>query len=84
MLSELEVPNEYDRDAGIKAIIELQKVAGVIESEEKAAKGWDAMTPEQKSSTVWMHGLLFPKEKGKFGHNQYVAVVHRYQEDGNK
>lgn len=40
-----------DEEEGIKAIIALQAMAGVQESEEKARKGWNSMNDIAKQST---------------------------------
>jgi hypothetical protein len=48
----------YEREQGIQAIIELQLMAGITESEEKASKGWDAMRDSEKESTTKAHQMF--------------------------
>lgn len=52
-----------DREAGINAIIALQAMGGIVESREKAEKGWDAMTPREQQQTMAAYQLFGPKEK---------------------
>ncbi len=54
---------EKRRAQGIKTIIALQKMGGVEESEENAAKGWDAMTEADRDNTFAAARALLPEEK---------------------
>lgn len=47
------------RERGIKAIIDLQSIAGIEETVLDAAAGWDAMSTEEREHTLNMHALLF-------------------------
>ncbi len=46
------------RQDGIQAIIDLQALAGVEESKEKAEAGWDAMSLEQQEQTILAHKMM--------------------------
>lgn len=48
----------YDRDLGIRAIQALQAVAGIDEPYEKAAKGWDGMSVNQRLQTTLAHLIV--------------------------
>lgn len=48
----------YSRDEGIQAIIELQALAGIAESPEKAGLGWDGMSPTQRLTTENVHRVV--------------------------
>jgi hypothetical protein len=52
-----------EESEGIKAIIFLQKYAGIDESHEKARQGWRSMTIEQRNQTMVVYSILKPKEK---------------------
>lgn len=41
-----------NREDGIKAIIELQAFAGITETPEQAAQGWDSMSDDVKEQTM--------------------------------
>jgi hypothetical protein len=43
---------EFDEEAGIKAIIMLQAMAGINESREDALKGWRKMSDSEKENTM--------------------------------
>jgi hypothetical protein len=47
---------------GIKAIIELQALAGITETEEQAAAGWLAMNDREKAKTLSVHRMLCKKQ----------------------
>ena len=57
---------EYSEKEGIQAIIDLQKMAGITETEEQAKVGWRKMTARDKKSTERAHKLFC----GKGGTNQ--------------
>jgi len=46
---------------GIKAIIFLQSMAGIEETEEQATKGWNSMAQWEKESTEKAYKLFAPK-----------------------
>ena len=48
----------YPRKQGIKAIIDLQAMAGITEPIEKATKEWDNFTKEDKLQTTLAHKTL--------------------------
>ena len=53
-------------EKGIKAIIDLQKTAGIIETEEQAKKGWNAMSEHAKTQTELAHRSVcggFPEDE---------------------
>jgi len=53
-------------EQGIKAIIALQAVAGITETEEKAKKGWDSFSESGKKQTELAHKIVcggFPEEE---------------------
>ena len=56
---------EYDREAGIQAIIGLQKMAGVAEPRERAERNWDAFSDHDKENTLAAADLFIPKEEAK-------------------
>ncbi len=45
-------------ESGIEAIIWLQKLANIEETEEQAREGWNAMNEEEKASTLAIFHLL--------------------------
>lgn len=49
-----------EREAGVRAIIDLQGVLGIVETEEKARAGWLAMTLEDREQTMRAHETCFP------------------------
>ena len=53
-------------EKGIKAIIDLQKTAGIIETEEQAKKGWNSMSEHAKTQTELAHRAVcggFPEDE---------------------
>lgn len=53
-------------EQGIKAIIALQKIAGITESEEHAKRGWSKLDDYAKEQTEIAHKIMcggFPKEE---------------------
>lgn len=54
------VEGEVSEAEGIKAIIDLQDFAGVIETEEQARAGWQAMDAGERAHTIRMHKLFCP------------------------
>jgi hypothetical protein len=42
----------FDREAGIKAIIALQKLTSIDETREQAEAGWDGMSEPEKRTTM--------------------------------
>lgn len=48
---------------GIKAIIALQAMAGITESEEDAKKGWQSMSKYERDITLSAYRMFAPKEK---------------------
>lgn len=47
-----------DEQKGIEAIIFLQSLAGIEESEEDARKGWRSLTDMQKRSTMQTYSMM--------------------------
>lgn len=43
---------------GIKAIIALQAVAGIVESEEQAKEGWNGFSDYEKANTEAAHIVM--------------------------
>lgn len=50
-----------DREAGIKAIIELQALVGIAEPYDVAAENWDNFTNAEKTTTLNVHKLMCPQ-----------------------
>jgi len=48
-------------EEGIKAIIHLQKIAGIEEAEERARKAWNTFTDEEKEQTNIAYNMLIRK-----------------------
>ena len=53
--------NENDEQAGVKAIIALQALIGIEETEEQAKLGWANMSAHEKESTIQIHKRLCTK-----------------------
>ena len=56
-----------EEQEGIKAIIALQKIAGIDEPEEKARKNWRSFSERNKETTMAAYQVLFgggDKESG--------------------
>lgn len=47
-----QVIKKDEEQEGVKAIIALQKSAGITETEEQARRGWKSMTPHQREQTL--------------------------------
>lgn len=47
-----------DREQGIAAVIGLQKLEGIDETQESAAAGWEAMTPADQRFTLAMFSVV--------------------------
>lgn len=47
-----------DEQEGIKAVIYLQSLAGIEESEEDAKAGWNSMTGSEKRRTMEIYAML--------------------------
>ena len=65
-ITESNALRDYDAE-GVKAIIFLQGVFGVLESPEDASAGWLAMTMDQRDHTMSLYHALSkaaPKESG--------------------
>ncbi len=45
-------------EQGIKAIIELQAVAGIVESEKQAKAGWNGFSDYEKENTEAAHKVV--------------------------
>ncbi len=46
------------REDGIRAIVALQKVAGIEEPRDRAERAWDAMTTHQRTWTLFVYKKL--------------------------
>lgn len=42
----------YDREKGIEAVVALQKMVGIEEPRDRAAKNWDEFSALEKESTM--------------------------------
>ena len=49
------------REEGVKAIIYLQSLAGVVEPEERAAKNWDGFMDWEREQTLRTYRILKPE-----------------------
>jgi len=47
-----------DEKQGIEAIIYLQSLAGITETEEQARAGWRSMSDSEKQTTMFTYNLL--------------------------
>lgn len=47
------------REQGIKAIIALQGMAGIVESQESAGAGWDRLSEDQQAYTMQVYEMFF-------------------------
>jgi len=47
-----------ERDEGIQAIIDLQAHHDIVETQENAEAGWDAMTKSQREQTMTFHRII--------------------------
>jgi hypothetical protein len=50
-------------EKGIAAIIYLQSLAGLTETEEEARKGWRAMHEAERQGTLTLHAALLERRK---------------------
>jgi len=46
-----------DEAEGIKAIIYLQAMAGIVETEESAKLGWSKLDNSERETTLWFYRL---------------------------
>lgn len=53
---------QMDRQTGIEAIIYLQAMAGIKESQEAAARGWDGMSVSDQVATISTYALFKERE----------------------
>lgn len=53
--------DETEEQAGVKAIIALQALIGIKETEEQAKAGWHSLTPHEKESTIQIYNRLCKK-----------------------
>lgn len=51
--------NEITEEHGIKCIIALQSMGGVVETEEQAKAGWASMSESDRKTTVDVHQRMF-------------------------
>jgi hypothetical protein len=51
-------PETLDRATGIRAIIALQKMAGVTETEESAGATWDSFDEDKQRRTLKAHAFF--------------------------
>ena len=51
------------REDGIQAIIELQALAGIEETRERAEAGWNAMTLAEQQKTILFHKVMCRSEE---------------------
>lgn len=51
-------------DEGIKAIIALQAIAGIVETEEQAKTEWNNMSDVEKGKTERYYQMIEGKKKG--------------------
>ena len=52
------VEEVYDRELGVKAIIALQAVIGVVEPRDSAEKAWDKFDDDAKLQTTLAHKMV--------------------------
>ena len=73
-----------DRDAGIAAIIDLQRRVGVEETPEAAGKGWDGLTLREKEMTMAVHRAEFPDKypQPERVPDQYPYFLYIYDSNG--
>lgn len=50
--------SDLQEEKGIRAIVALQALVGIIETEEQAKKGWQAMRDYEKEKTLAIHAML--------------------------
>jgi len=48
---------------GVRAIVYLQSLAGITETEEQAIIGWRLMTPGEQEQTLYVFKIIRPKEE---------------------
>lgn len=51
--------DKLDETLGIKAIVALQALVGIKETESQARKGWHAMSTHDKKKTMLAYALFF-------------------------
>jgi hypothetical protein len=49
---------EIKEQAGVNAIIALQAMVGIVETEEQAKRGWTSMSAHEKESTLEIYEKL--------------------------
>ena len=52
MVSDLPLPQDDERERGIKAIIFLQSLAHITETRDNAEKGWASMSDSDRENTM--------------------------------
>jgi hypothetical protein len=72
-----------DKEAGIHAVISLQKIVGVTETRESAAKGWEKMSDSQRELTLSAYEVVFGKKVRSFaifadGHQDAYMKASKY------
>lgn len=66
---------DADRDAkGVEAIIYLQKMVGIEETEESAKAGWDSLDEHQQANTLVFHKMLH-QVFGEEGHDEPIKMA---------
>lgn len=48
----------FDRETGVKAIIYLQSLVGITETQQQAELGWDRMTNHEREQTMLAYAML--------------------------
>jgi len=52
---------EFSEPEGVKAIIELQKLVGIDEPEERARQNWNMMSTSERQSTMMAYAVFVPR-----------------------
>jgi len=66
--------SEVTVEDGIKAIIFLQAMAGIEETEEKARLGWENMQPWEQETTLRFYNQLSPERASVEGYRMRPDV----------
>jgi hypothetical protein len=53
--------SDHDEADGIKAVQDLQKMAGIDESHDAAKRGWRGMSIAEQDTTMRTHKMFFPQ-----------------------
>ena len=53
-----------EKEEGVKAIIYLQSLAGIVEPEERAAKNWDGFMVWEREQTLRTYRMLKAEAEG--------------------